>query len=138
MNKSNEPDYSGLVAEAIAEHWGERCPDYAADCPTCQAWKQFDDLRTLLESNAALERERDAAREALAFLKGEFSAMCRRAESAEAKVRELLSTLLENAAVFEDRVQKLEAEKCKSSPSERTRRFSQRTWTLLAYAVMWW
>lgn len=36
-----------LIAEAITEYWGERCPDFDADCPCCKAWKQFDALSTL-------------------------------------------------------------------------------------------
>ena len=30
------------VEEAITEHWGRRCPDYAKDCPCCQAWAEYD------------------------------------------------------------------------------------------------
>jgi len=61
------PDYAGLIAEAITDYWGDRCSDYDADCPTCQAWKQFDEYRTLLESNAALEQY---AREATIAITG--------------------------------------------------------------------
>jgi hypothetical protein len=61
------PDYAGLnlIAEAITEWFGERCPDYAEGCPSCEAWKEYDRLRTLLERNAALERERDEFRSKL-------------------------------------------------------------------------
>ena len=30
------------IEEAIENYWGERCPDYDADCVVCQAWKEFD------------------------------------------------------------------------------------------------
>ena len=32
------------IAEAITEHWGERCPDFDADCPCCKAWIRYDVL----------------------------------------------------------------------------------------------
>lgn len=35
----------GYIKYAIQEIWGERCPDYCEDCPCCDAWKQYDDLR---------------------------------------------------------------------------------------------
>jgi len=28
----------------MLENWGKRCPDYAARCPLCRAWKSFDCL----------------------------------------------------------------------------------------------
>jgi len=31
-----------MIEEAIKNYWGERCPDYDADCVVCQAWKEFD------------------------------------------------------------------------------------------------
>lgn len=31
-----------LVAQAIVDYWGERCPDYDVDCFCCKAWEQFD------------------------------------------------------------------------------------------------
>jgi len=34
------------IKEAIREYWGERCPDFDPTCPTCQAWAEFDALRT--------------------------------------------------------------------------------------------
>lgn len=30
------------VEEAITEHWGERCLDYAEHCPCCKAWARYD------------------------------------------------------------------------------------------------
>lgn len=30
------------VAEAIKEHWGERCGTPDDECPTCQAWGAYD------------------------------------------------------------------------------------------------
>lgn len=36
-----------LVAEAVAEHWGERCPDFESGCPCCRAWAEFDQIERL-------------------------------------------------------------------------------------------
>ena len=44
------------VAEAITEHWGERCPDFEPTCWCCKAWAQYDALRAA----PAAERERCA------------------------------------------------------------------------------
>lgn len=33
-----------LIEEALTDQWGERCPDYVAGCPCCDAWKLYDDL----------------------------------------------------------------------------------------------
>ena len=30
------------VEEAMTGYWGERCFGYLADCPTCQAWDEYD------------------------------------------------------------------------------------------------
>ena len=32
------------VEEAITDYWGERCPDYEPECPTCQAWAEYDKM----------------------------------------------------------------------------------------------
>ena len=32
------------VEEAMASYWGERCSDHEAECPTCQAWGEYDNL----------------------------------------------------------------------------------------------
>lgn len=34
-----------LVAEAIEEAFGERCPDFEPACYCCQAWAQYDALK---------------------------------------------------------------------------------------------
>ena len=34
----------GMIEEAIKNYWGERCPDYDADCVVCQAWASVDHL----------------------------------------------------------------------------------------------
>jgi len=31
-----------MIEEAIKKYYGERCPDYDADCVVCQAWEQFE------------------------------------------------------------------------------------------------
>ncbi|MGC0052692.1 hypothetical protein ACNSPG_06450 [Brucella pituitosa] len=33
-----------LIAAAISEHYGERCPDFDADCFCCKAWAEYDAL----------------------------------------------------------------------------------------------
>jgi len=30
------------IHEAMEFYWGERCPEHDAECPACQAWKQYD------------------------------------------------------------------------------------------------
>lgn len=34
-----------LIAHAITDYYGERCPEYDADCFCCKAWAEFDRLR---------------------------------------------------------------------------------------------
>lgn len=50
-----DPRWSKLRGKALTEElWGERCPDEDPDCPTCIAWKLFDETReapTLVEVN---------------------------------------------------------------------------------------
>lgn len=33
-----------LIAEAITDYLGERCPEYAEGCFCCEAWAEFDRL----------------------------------------------------------------------------------------------
>lgn len=33
-----------LIAEAITEHYGERCPDTVEGCACCDAWAEYDAL----------------------------------------------------------------------------------------------
>ena len=40
---NTEPD-NNPVHEAVLFFWGERCPDYEQGCPTCEAWKQYDNI----------------------------------------------------------------------------------------------
>lgn len=50
------------IAEAITEAFGERCPDFAEGCACCEAWQQYDRLRTkdavqtLIRAKRALEK----------------------------------------------------------------------------------
>ncbi len=39
MEEATETD---PIADALTEHWGERCPDFHPDCHTCKAWKRYD------------------------------------------------------------------------------------------------
>lgn len=41
-----EADAGDLIAECITEQYGERCPDFEPGCYCCQAWAQYDALRT--------------------------------------------------------------------------------------------
>ena len=36
---------SDLIKEAITEYWGEKCPDFNANCPTCKAWAEIEQLQ---------------------------------------------------------------------------------------------
>jgi hypothetical protein len=36
-----------LIAEAITEQFGERCPDFDANCYCCRVWRQYDELKTI-------------------------------------------------------------------------------------------
>ena len=59
-----------LIAEAIIAQYGERCPEFDADCILCQVWSEYDDLvehRIVIES---LRSELEAVkREAVEVLK---------------------------------------------------------------------
>jgi hypothetical protein len=37
-----------LIAEAIKEWFGERCPEDQPGCACCDAWHQYDELRAKL------------------------------------------------------------------------------------------
>ena len=43
INISTAPD-NNPVHEAIEFYWGERCPEHEDGCPTCEAWKQYDNM----------------------------------------------------------------------------------------------
>lgn len=42
-----------LIAEAITEHWGERCPDFDGECFCCKVWSEYDRLTALAEQGEA-------------------------------------------------------------------------------------
>lgn len=55
-------DLGRRIEEAITAHWGDRCQDFGPDCPTCQAWAEYDALRTaradaLEQAAVRLDRE---------------------------------------------------------------------------------
>lgn len=58
-----EKDY---IAEALTSYWGERCKEYAAGCPCCDAWAQYDAIReaALREARMKLLSIKDAAKAA--------------------------------------------------------------------------
>ena len=45
-NTNTAPD-NNAVHEAVSFYWGERCADYKKGCPTCAAWKQYDNFANL-------------------------------------------------------------------------------------------
>ena len=46
------------IAEALTEAFGERCPDYAEGCHTCEAWKEYDRYKALSASPAGVGVEK--------------------------------------------------------------------------------
>lgn len=40
-------EHIDYIAEAIRGSFGDRCPEHADDCPTCEAWKQYDNLKVV-------------------------------------------------------------------------------------------
>jgi hypothetical protein len=46
-------------AKNITEDWGERCSDFAPECPCCQMWAMRDAIDSLSSENAALKAELD-------------------------------------------------------------------------------
>lgn len=57
------------IEEAITEQFGERCPDFDADCICCQVWSQYDDLVEQRATVTALRTELEAVkREAVAHI----------------------------------------------------------------------
>ena len=55
---------SDLIADAIREYWGERCPDFEPGCPCCRAWIEYDEITRLRADN---ERLRAALKEIADF-----------------------------------------------------------------------
>ena len=35
----------------MIQYWGEKCPDYDRQCPTCQAWKEFEASGEIVKAN---------------------------------------------------------------------------------------
>ncbi len=48
------------IEEAITEHWGERCKDFAKGCPCCDAWAEYDvaaaDMRAIKAQRDRLQQ----------------------------------------------------------------------------------
>lgn len=55
-----------MIAEAITEHWGGRCPDVDLDCARCSIWAEFDRLAAPSSVLAEVENT-DLATRALAL-----------------------------------------------------------------------
>jgi hypothetical protein len=45
------------IEEAIEAHWGDRCPDFDADCACCQAWAEYDRLSSAALAHPGQVRE---------------------------------------------------------------------------------
>lgn len=43
------------IAEALTAHWGERCADNQPGCPCCDAWAQYDTLKTGVQNHRCAE-----------------------------------------------------------------------------------
>ena len=43
-NNSTGPD--NPLHEAVQFYWGERCAEHEDECPTCVAWRFYDNLTT--------------------------------------------------------------------------------------------
>ena len=43
INTNTAPD-NNPVHEAVQFYWGKRCPEHEDGCPTCEAWRQYDNL----------------------------------------------------------------------------------------------
>jgi hypothetical protein len=58
--------YKDLIADAITQAFGERCPDHEPGCFCCEAWKQYDDLKAERERGTAIpDEERGSMRDQL-------------------------------------------------------------------------
>jgi len=44
--KQRRTEMATKLEEAMKDYWGERCSDHEAECPTCQAWGEYDHLTT--------------------------------------------------------------------------------------------
>lgn len=58
-----------LIAEAIMEAFGERCPGFEPGCWCCRAWRQYDDMGFVLEIANRNEQSPEGDRLALARAK---------------------------------------------------------------------
>ena len=98
------------IAEAVKAHWGERCPDFDADCKTCAAWSEFDTLESLQRENEELRQDRDRTARNRDMWKGQVE---RQADSLS-KFREeeirLRETLFQCGSFIADRYQEGDAE----------------------------
>lgn len=43
INTNTKPD-DNPVHEAVLFYWGERCDAHEDGCPTCNAWRQYDEM----------------------------------------------------------------------------------------------
>ena len=54
------PADEDLIAEAITEAFGERCPDFEPECHCCKVWKQYDHLVSATERAAKIAQAEKA------------------------------------------------------------------------------
>ena len=54
------------IEQALAEHWGERCPEHEDGCVVCSAWAQYDRIakyeELLTNLMVAMAQDRDVLR----------------------------------------------------------------------------
>jgi len=66
------------VHEAVMFYWGERCPEHEDGCPTCEAWKQYDNMfgesrMTEIDMNDPRVMMHEAAHAFYAWEKGRYN-----------------------------------------------------------------
>ena len=71
------------VTEAVEAHWGERCPDFDADCACCQAWAELDAFQAQAARIAELLNITDSQRFTLDHYEAHSRKLVDRAETAE-------------------------------------------------------
>lgn len=71
------------VTEAVEAHWGERCPNFDADCACCQAWAELDAFQAQAARIGELTAERDGLKASYSETLNSEEQWITRAETAE-------------------------------------------------------
>ena len=53
--KHTELPSDDLIAFALTEAFGEKCPDFDPDCYTCRAWAKYDAVQDLVKALEACQ-----------------------------------------------------------------------------------